>query len=376
MSGIYIHIPFCKKKCIYCDFHFSTQLKNKTTMVEALRKEIFIRKNEIKEPIASIYFGGGTPSLLNQAEWQVLFKIIRKNFNVTASAEITVEVNPDDVTPESIQLFLSLGINRLSMGIQSFFEKDLKLMNRAHTSKQAENSIKLAQNGGINNISIDLIYGSPTTTNKVWESNLLKAISYNIPHISAYALTVEPKTLLAKHIKTKKIEALDEEKLLFQFSMLQTILNEQKYNQYEVSNFAKEGFGSFHNSNYWKKKSYLGIGPSAHSYDGENTRSWNISNNNIYIKQLDLGILPSEKEILTQTDKYNEFVMTRLRTTAGIDLTYLALNFNQTYFNHIIKESEVLIKEQKINLENNYLTINKNHLFFADGIISGLFYLN
>lgn len=374
MSGIYLHIPFCKKKCNYCDFHFSTQLKNKWLLVESLAKEIEMRKNEVVGSLQSIYFGGGTPSLLNQDEWQLLFNTIHKKFSLASSPEITVEVNPDDITKETMKFYLSLGINRLSIGIQSFNNADLQFMHRIHTGNEAENSIKLAQDGGLKNISIDLIYGSPTTSNEMWKTTIDKVVSLNIPHISAYALTVEPKTELYHQIQTKKIEPLDEKKSFEQFSMLQEILPANGFTHYEISNFAKENFTSLHNSNYWKNNAYLGIGPSAHSYDGENTRSWNVSNNSMYMKNINDGILPSKKEILTEKDKYNEWIMTGLRRTKGIDLAHLFNHFDKKFLKHFEKESQPMIKTNQLIQNENFISINPNQLFFSDGIIANLFF--
>lgn len=374
MSGIYIHIPFCKQKCSYCDFHFSTQLKNKFILIRAIEKELIMRKNEVTEPIETIYFGGGTPSLLNKYEWNLLFEAIHGNYSLVQNIEITVEVNPDDITTETIALYLGLGVNRLSIGIQSFYDLDLRFMNRVHTGKEAEKSIQLAQNGGIQNLSIDLIYGSPTTNNQMWELNLEKAVSLNIPHISSYALTVEQKTALFSQIKTKKIKPLDEEKALFQFKMLQEILKKNHFIQYEISNFSKLGFESIHNRNYWKNKAYLGIGPSAHSYDGKNTRSWNVSNNTKYIKSLEQNILPSEKEILSESNKFNETLMTGLRTKNGINLDDIGSNFDKKYTKHLTKETHDFINKEIILIQDNHISISPKHYFLADGIISKLFF--
>src|SRR5690606_13623231 len=283
MAGIYIHIPFCKQRCSYCDFHFSTNLNSKSDLVEMIAKELFLRKNEIQETIETIYFGGGTPSLLNEFELDLIFNSIYKNYKIDTNPEITIETNPDDLDEVKIKTFKSFPINRFSIGIQSFFDEDLNLMNRAHNSKEAIKSVKVAQENGYENITIDLIYGGQDTSDAMWQQNLETALALNVPHISSYALTVEPKTILDFQIEKGKIPDVDETKQERHFKMLCETLSANDFIQYEISNFVKEGFFSQHNINYWKGKSYLGIGPSAHSFDGKN-RSWNVANNSVYLK--------------------------------------------------------------------------------------------
>ena len=280
MAGIYIHIPFCKKACNYCDFHFSTSLKNKSSLVNALINEIKLRKNELKdEVVQTIYFGGGTPSLLELDEITSLLESIKTDYLLSDNIELTIEVNPDDISEEKLISWKSLGINRLSVGVQSFYDRDLKLMNRAHNSHQSEKSIKLVAKY-FDNFTIDLIYGIPEMTSQEWISNLEKAIAFGVPHISCYALTVEPKTVLEKQIANGKIRPVNDDIYLEHFNIMTTLLKSNGFIHYEFSNFSKEGYYSKNNSAYWKGEKYLGIGPSAHSFNGIN-RSWNISNNNI-----------------------------------------------------------------------------------------------
>ncbi|HHM20934.1 MAG TPA: radical SAM family heme chaperone HemW, partial [Bacteroidetes bacterium] len=339
MSGIYIHIPFCKQACHYCNFHFSTSLKYKADMVRALLKELDLRKDYLgAEPLETIYFGGGTPSLLDQRELDLFFDKLASNFPVSdfQLLEITLEANPDDLNPKKIMELKNTPVNRLSIGVQSFFEKDLQFMNRAHHAGEAEACIKNAQNAGFENLTIDLIYGSPTTPDQNWEKNIEKAVYLNIPHISCYCLTVEPKTALAHFIKKRKVSPPDEEQAARQFDILINKLNKENYAHYEISNFAKKGFYSKHNTNYWKGKKYLGIGPSAHSFDSR-SRQWNVAHNIKYMQALnqnrpDIGI-----EILTPQQQYNEYVMTSLRTMWGINFFKIKNMGQDIYFLKKIK---------------------------------------
>ncbi|MDX1545081.1 MAG: radical SAM family heme chaperone HemW, partial [Christiangramia sp.] len=293
MSGIYIHIPFCKQACHYCDFHFSTSTKKKSQLVEMLGRELVLRKNELdSEEIETIYFGGGTPSLLNKEELDQIFQTVFENFKVTENAEITLEANPDDLTQEKLKMLSESPINRLSIGVQSFFEEDLQLMNRAHNSDEALSSLKHAKRY-FDNISIDLIYGIPGQTNAQWKENLQTALDLEIPHISSYALTVEPKTALEKFIEKGKIKAVDDEQYREQFEILVSTLTTNGFEHYEFSNFGKPGYHSRNNMAYWMGRTYLGIGPSAHSFDG-NSRKWNISNNTLYIKAIEKDQIPQE----------------------------------------------------------------------------------
>ena len=375
MSGIYIHIPFCKQACFYCDFHFSTSLKKKEEMISSLIKEIEIRKVELKGAIIeTIYFGGGTPSVLSTEEIQDLINAVYNNFKVAENPEITLEANPDDLSEEKIIAFSKSPINRLSIGIQSFFEKDLKLMNRAHNSKEAKESLSLATKY-FENISVDLIYGVPDCTNKEWRENIQTALSFGIPHISSYALTVEPKTALETLIAKGKIKNVDDQKAQEQFYILIEELNKAGFIHYELSNFGKENFFSKNNSSYWLGKSYLGIGPSAHSFDGIQ-RSWNVRNNAKYIKSIQENKLPIEREILSKTDRYNEYIMTGLRTIWGVSISKIEKDFGSSYLNYLENQSKKYIKEELLQLENKILKTTNKGKFLADGIASDLFMLN
>ncbi len=372
MAGIYIHIPFCKQRCSYCDFHFSTNLNYKSELVEMISKELILRKNEITEPIETIYFGGGTPSLLDLNELNLIFETIYKNYSLEARPEITLEANPDDLTEAKIKEFRSTPVNRFSIGIQSFFDEDLQLMNRAHNSAEAISSVKFAQDNGFENITIDLIYGGQITSDEMWQKNLETALGLNVPHISSYALTVESKTELKLKIEKGKIENIDENKQERHFKMLCKTLSDNEFVQYEISNFGKEGFFSKHNSNYWKGKSYLGIGPSAHSFDGEK-RSWNVANNSVYIKQLREDKIPNEIEILSNNERFNELIMICLRTIYGIDLNQIQHNFQEEFYNDLIKEIQPFLKDNLIQQKENTLTLTEKGRFLADGIASALF---
>lgn len=375
MSGIYIHIPFCKQACHYCDFHFSTSLKKKEEMVLALAKEIAFRKDEFKkETVETIYFGGGTPSILQLDDLKFLIDEVYKNFNVVVNPEITVEANPDDLNEARIIDLSQTKINRLSIGIQSFFEDDLQLMNRAHNSGEAKKCLEIATQY-FDNISIDLIYGMPNSTNEKWLQNIETALSFNIPHISSYALTVEPKTALQKLIQQGKVANTDDEVAQNQFHILVDKLQDNGFIHYEMSNFGKENYFSKNNSAYWLGKKYIGIGPSAHSFNGI-SRSWNVSNNSLYLKSLAENKLPSETEILSKNDRYNEYVMTGLRTIWGISLEKIALDFGQEFHDYLLNQSKKHVQQDLLNLENGILTTTQKGKFFSDGIASDLFLVN
>lgn len=381
MSGIYIHIPFCKQACHYCDFHFSTSLKKKKELVDALVKELFLRKDEFNnQTVETIYFGGGTPSLLNIDELQLLIDAVYKHYKVAENPEITLEANPDDLSlakNEKRTIFLdykAVGINRLSIGIQSFFEADLKLMNRAHNAEEAKACLQEATKH-FDNISVDLIYGIPGLSHSNWIKNIETALSYNIPHISSYALTVEPKTALDNFIKKGIINNVDDDLAQEQFHMLIEKLEASGFVHYELSNFGKPEFFSKNNSAYWLGKPYLGIGPSAHSFNG-NERSWNVRNNSKYINSIEQNILPSEAEKLSLTDKYNEYVMTGLRTVWGVSLEKVEEDFGIGYKNHLLKQAEHHLKNDFLYLDNDKLLVTKRGKFLSDGIASGLFKIN
>ncbi|MEZ4855009.1 MAG: radical SAM family heme chaperone HemW [Gelidibacter sp.] len=375
MSGIYIHIPFCKQACHYCDFHFSTSLKKKDELINALVKELILRKEEFKnQTVATIYFGGGTPSLLTIDELQFLISEVYKHYKVVDHPEITLEANPDDLNKQQIQKLASTPINRLSIGVQSFFEADLKLMNRAHNADEAKNCLKEATKY-FSNISIDLIYGIPGLSHKNWIKNIETALSFNIPHISSYALTVEPKTALQTFIKKGIIQNVDDDLAQEQFYMLIEKLEANNFIHYELSNFGKKGFFSKNNTAYWQGKPYLGIGPSAHSFDG-NHRGWNVRNNSKYIQSIDKKNLPIETETLSLTDKYNEYVMTGLRTIWGISLDTIQQNFGLTYKKYLLKQADIHLKNDLLYLHANTLHVTKKGKFLSDGIASDLFKIN
>ncbi len=371
---IYIHIPFCKQKCSYCNFHFSTSLNFKDDMVAAMKKEIVLRKNELQnKSLSSLYFGGGTPSILSADEIKSLIDEVLKHFSFEKDIEITLEANPDDLNKEFLKGLSDSPVNRLSIGTQSFFEADLKLMNRAHTANEAEDSIKRAQDFGFENLSIDLIYGSPTSNLEIWKENLNKTIALEVPHISSYALTVEPKTALENWISKGKVISPKEEEQNREFYYLSDFLKDHGFEHYEVSNFAKPGFYSRHNSSYWKYKEYLGIGPSAHSYNGSDVRSWNIANNQQYIKKLNAHLPAKEEEILSAEDQFNEMIMIGLRTIWGVDLENLKGKFNDRILEHFQREIKQKLEEEILIIENDHLKIPEKQWFMADGIASDLF---
>lgn len=391
MSGIYIHIPFCKQACHYCDFHFSTSLKKKGEMIAALAKEIELRKSELldsarsdSEVVETIYFGGGTPSILQVSDLKLLIDAVYKNYKVVENPEITIEANPDDLISQALSFraqsrnlyeeYHSIGINRLSIGIQSFFEDDLKLMNRAHNSAEAKECLALASQY-FDNISLDLIYGIPGMSNEKWLQNIETALSFKIPHISSYALTVEPKTALHTFIQKGIIPQPDDEVAQEHFQILVDKLTENNFIHYELSNFGKENYFSKNNSSYWLGKKYIGIGPSAHSYDGEK-RGWNVSNNTLYIKSIQENKLPLETEILSKTDRYNEYIMTGLRTIWGISLDRIENEFGKSYLDYLNQQSAKYIEDHLLFVDENVLRTTKNGKFLSDGIASDLFLLN
>ncbi len=355
-------------------------------MILALAKEIELRKDEFKDEIVeTIYFGGGTPSILQISDLRFLIEEVYRNYNVIENPEITVEANPDDLSEERIielslewqspnRAKLNNRINRLSIGIQSFFEEDLKLMNRAHNSEEAKKCLEIATKY-FDNISIDLIYGMPNMSHEKWLKNIEIALSYNVPHISSYALTVEPKTALHSFIKKGIIPQLDDEVAQEHFHLLVNKLEEKGFIHYELSNFGKENYFSKNNSSYWLGKKYLGIGPSAHSYNGS-SRSWNVSNNSLYIKSITENQLPSETENLTQTDRYNEYIMTGLRTVWGISLDRIATQFGKTYLDYLNQQAEKYIEDHLLFIDDNILRTTKSGKFLSDGIASDLFLLN
>jgi len=374
MSGIYLHIPFCKQACHYCNFHFSTNLKRKEELIKSLCTELIIRKRELNQPLQTIYFGGGTPSLLSEQELKQIFNTIHKHYIVVEDAEITLEANPDDLSSNLIVQLHDSQINRLSIGVQSFFAEDLLLMNRAHSAKEALECIQLAKKY-FKNISIDLIYGIPGLTIDRWKENLEITLSLDIPHISCYALTVEPKTALKKFIEQGKVAPVNDEETRSHYELMIDTLENAGYINYEFSNFGKPGYFSQNNTGYWKGKPYLGIGPSAHSFDG-NKRSWNISNNIKYIKSINEGNIPLEFEVLSVTDKYNEYIMTGLRTMWGVSLVKVENDFGKRYRDYLLEQVEKHVENQLLYIEDDILKITKKGKFLGDGIASDLFLVN
>jgi len=375
MSGIYIHIPFCKQACYYCNFYFTTSLKKKTELLNCLIKEIELRKSELNNDIVeTIYFGGGTPSILSTEEINKLIEAVYNNFDVVDHPEITLEANPDDLSEEKIKELSASKINRLSIGVQSFFERDLKLMNRAHNAEESKKCLQIATQY-FSNISVDLIYGIPDCSNKQWTANILTALSFGVPHISSYALTVEPNTALERFIDKGVIKNVDDDKAEEQFLILTDELNAAGYVHYELSNFGKENFFSKNNSAYWLGKSYLGIGPAAHSFDGVQ-RSWNVQNNTKYIKDIVENKLPIQRETLSVIDRYNEYVMTGLRTIWGVSFPRIELEFGNNYAKYLKMQAQKYIDQELLCIENDILKTTRKGKFLSDGLASDLFMLN
>lgn len=368
---MYLHIPFCKQACHYCDFHFSTNFKKKSEVVNALCAELLLRKDEIRGETETIYFGGGTPSLLTAEELNQILEVIFKNYHIGRDPEITLEANPDDLSEEKIKMLAASPVNRLSIGVQSFFDEDLKLMNRAHNEIEAIESIRQATKY-FDNISIDLIYGIPGMGNERWKRNLEIALELGIPHLSSYALTVEPRTALKSLIEKGKIAPVLEEVSKEQYEILTKTMKAAGFDNYEFSNFGKPGYISRNNTAYWFGKSYLGIGPSAHSFDGFQ-RKWNISNNSLYIKAIQKGEVPSEIEELTTRDRYNEYVMTRLRTKWGISLEEVKMLFGSDYRKYLLEEGENFLKNGMLIWEDEHLRVAAQGKFLTDGIAAELF---
>ncbi|WP_405222165.1 radical SAM family heme chaperone HemW [Dokdonia sp. Asnod1-B02] len=375
MASIYIHIPFCKQACHYCDFHFSTTMGKKEEMITAIISELEMRKAEFEnDEVSNVYFGGGTPSVLNTEEIEQIIDACYKHYTIEEDPEITLEANPDDLTPEKISELAASRINRLSIGVQSFFEEDLKLMNRAHNAQEALDCLRLTR-ASFPNSSLDLIYGIPGMTNERWEENIDQALKLNVPHISAYALTVEPKTALENFIKKGIVPPVEDEVAQEHHELLIRKMEEADYENYEFSNFAKPGFHSRNNTAYWQGKKYIGIGPSAHSYDN-NRRAWNVNNNPKYIKAITAGELPQEVEELSLTDQYNEYVMTRLRTQFGVSLIEIATLYGEKYKDYFVEYSQKHVEEHLLFMEGDRVYVSKKGKFLSDGIASDLFILN
>ena len=376
MAAVYFHIPFCKQACHYCNFHFSTSLKHKTSILEAMLVELDLRKQELPSEsiINSIYFGGGTPSLLFSDDIKSLIERVNAHFIISDDVEITLEMNPDDYRANYLEELKLVGVNRLSVGIQSFHEEELKLMNRAHNAEEAFRILEKIDML-FDNFSLDLIYGLPKSNLKSWKKNIEYALQFNPKHISSYLLTVEPKTVLNHQVEKNEVEVLGEEGVLAQFNYLVNRLEKEGFDHYELSSFGKPGFRSVNNSAYWSGKSYLGIGPSAHSFDGL-TRSWNVSNNNKYLKGISSKEPLIEREVLTKADRYNEYLMTGLRTENGVSLGYIHENFGFHFKELLEKEAQVQIASQVLFWDGDTLKVSRESMFLVDGIASNLFLLN
>lgn len=373
MAGIYIHVPFCKQACYYCDFHFSTSLQYKDEMLGALHREIKLQKDYLGgETIETIYFGGGTPSLLGADEINLLIDSITKLHTVASDAEITLEANPDDLDEQKVKLLRQTPINRFSIGIQSFFDEDLFWMNRAHRSRDAESSVKRVQDAGFENITADLIYGYPLLTDAKWKHNLEQIFALHIPHVSAYSMTVEPQTALASFIKKKVYPPINEAQSAEQFMVLMQQMQQHGYEQYEISNYCTPGNYSRHNANYWQGVKYLGIGPSAHSFNGE-TRQWNIANNAKYIRALATDKIPAEKEELTEANRLNEYIMTSLRTVWGLDLNKLNA-ISKGAHHELGKNTPEFFDKGWIQQKDMVITLTDTGKLYADKIAADLFF--
>ena len=374
MAGIYIHYPFCKQACHYCNFHFSTQLKHQEAVLESMFSELEMRSSFLSSPIESIYFGGGSPSLLNSKWIEKWLELISMYFELQPKVEITLEVNPDDATKSYLNSIRQAGVNRISLGIQTFDAVALKLMNRIHTVKQSKTALEITANM-FSNYSIDLIYGIPDIAIEQWNNDITNALFFNPAHISSYALTVEPKTVLAHQIDKGQIKMSDDEEVKIQYDHLVDRLCSLGYDHYELSNFGKPNYYSINNSNYWTGKPYLGIGPGAHSFDGKNTRCWNVSNNQLYVKKIKDNVLPLTKETLKQKERFNEYVMTRLRTMWGISLEEVTTQFGVHFSNYVEKQTNKHLLTNNVYWDGDSLKIKKHARFLTDGIASDFFIL-
>ncbi len=371
MSGIYFHIPFCRQACNYCDFHFSTRLENKERVLKAMNLELNQRVSYLNtKTISSIYFGGGTPSLLNELELGELMKSVFLHYTVKTNAEITLEANPEDINTQSLQIWKNVGINRLSIGLQSFNEEELRWMKRNHSGKDSVQAVKLAQQSGFDNISIDLIYGSKFQDLGTWSDTLEQAIALKTNHISSYNLTIENKTELGVKNKRGQEPEIDEHLSVAQFELMRKRLSAAGFVHYEVSNFAKPGYEAKHNSSYWQQNSYLGIGPSAHSFN-QISRQWNFSNNLRYCKAIEEGTCHYEMEVLSKNDRYNEYVLTGLRTTKGCNINYMSAAFGEKVKIHFVEHAAE--KHEYFDIKNENYTLNEKGLLQADAIASALF---
>lgn len=372
MAGVYIHIPFCRKACHYCNFHFSTSLALKNGFLNALLNEIKLRKDYLPTNlISTVYLGGGTPSILEQEDMETILHAIKSEYRLQADAEITLEANPDDINTEKLLAWKAAGINRLSIGVQSFFDEDLNWMNRAHTANQSVMGLELAKQH-FDNITIDLIYGAPTLTDDKWRQNVEKAVSLQVPHLSCYALTVEPKTALHDMIRKRKLEDIDSDQQARQFLLLIDWLEAAGYQHYEISNFSLPGKKSVHNSSYWSGEPYIGLGPSAHSFDGRG-RQWNIANNALYIQSIQKNELNFEREELSQIQQLNEYIMTSLRTMEGMKAEYIAKKFGEESYQRVVSSAKKFLTQQLMIEQGGNFILTKKGKLYADGIAADLF---
>lgn len=373
MAGIYLHIPFCKRACYYCDFHFSTNTQIQSQLIPSMVEEIYLRRHYLQgEKLETIYFGGGTPSILGAEELDMLLHAIHQSHEVIANAEITLEANPDDLSAEKLDAFRASGINRLSIGIQSFNDSILTYLNRVHNSSAASASVEAAQRAGFGNISIDLIYAIPGLSSADWQDNINRALELKPQHISAYTLTVEEKTAFGKWLKDGSLIPVDESVAAEQMEMLGATLSAAGYKQYEISNFALPGFESRHNSNYWRGEKYLGIGPSAHSYN-QRSRQHNVANNHLYVRGLKEKKVPAESELLTKHDQVNEYILTTLRTEDGCNLEILKRNFGYDVLALHSRYLRELQHNNLISLDHERLRLTRAGRLLADTISSDLF---
>ncbi|QSE98333.1 radical SAM family heme chaperone HemW [Fulvivirga lutea] len=370
MAGIYVHIPFCKQACHYCDFHFSTNQDQQTKMVSSIVKEIELQKGYLNEPVKTIYFGGGTPSMLNENELNAILSVIHSTFDTSSCEEITLEANPDDLSMSQLAMLHQVGVNRLSIGMQSFDDNVLKFLNRAHSSKESVQVLADLTKSGFKNVSVDLIYGIPDRSHKLWLEDIKKLVDFAPQHISAYCLTIEPNTAFGNWAKKGKLNPVSEDFAAEQFEMLVSELIKAGYEHYEISNFCLPGFESKHNSSYWRQKPYLGLGPSAHSYNLESRQS-NVSNNVKYMKSIEEGKIPFTIENLTETDKANDYLLTSLRTKWGVDLTLFDLDkkLDRKYIDH-------LVTTKKIRRAQNMLFLTQEGKLIADKITEDLFIID
>lgn len=374
MAGIYIHIPYCKTRCTYCDFYTLTNESQIDAFVVALCAEARMRKKEITEPVKTIYFGGGTPSRLHKDHFERIFETLFSHYSIEPDAEITVEANPDDLSDDYLRMLAQLQVNRLSIGIQSFDDGELKFLSRRHTAQQAADAVKKSQQQGFHNISIDLMYGLPGQTTEIWKQNLNQAIGLNIQHISSYHLIYEEKTRMHRLLKAGKIQPVPEETSTEMFALLIDTLTAQGFIHYEISAFGKEGYFSRHNTAYWQNKKYLGLGPAAHSFDGDN-RYRNVASLNRYIKSMESGLPEREKEPLSLQEKYNEFILTGLRTMWGVDLQDLKLKFGGHFHDFCLENAQRYIEKRLLRTEDGKLKLTREGIFVSDGIMSDLMWV-